>query len=66
MNANDDVSSDIIDPREYHKDNLHVNRNRKRAHLSIFGLIKIIARCGGTNRWSKDGKVKKYHQNIRE
>ena len=55
----DDVTSDVIDPRRYPNENLHVIRNRTGGHWLIFAFINIIiARSGGNHRGSKVGKGK--------
>ena len=41
-NANDNVSSNIIDPRRCHKNILHVVTNRNMGHLPYFTLISAI------------------------
>ena len=54
----DDVISDVINPRKYHKLILHVIANRKRGHLPIFILICLIIPISGCQKGSKVGKGK--------
>ena len=57
----DDVTSDVIDPRGYHNENLHVIRNRKRGHLPMFALINIIITRSG---WLRGGRKSEKGKNI--